>query len=561
MKYFILSVLLFVLLNATESQDISVAPVNKEFLDFMDGYNNVKSIIQETHATGIAPSPFTYNFLNDTTIKQYNAQEIPSIYDLRNIEDGAYLTAVKDQGTSGTCWAFATYGSFESYILQQYALYYDFSEQNLATCHGFEWEPDFGGNFSMPVAYFSRHAGPISEADDSYSEPTNNDDCINNLVPPLYIEKALFLPGLHNTAYNINQIKQAIMDYGALAINMYYNSLYYNPQDYTYYYNDNELTNHAVILIGWDDNKTVTGGSDSPTSTGAWIARNSWGEEWGEDGFFYISYEDNKALKSIVFFPSLVNFTSNSLVYLYDESGMTGSYGFGTNDGYGLVKYIPGNDEILKRIGTYATSDFTILNIEVYDNFDGKNLSNLMASKYNVTCEHSGYYTIELDDDISLNHNDDYYIKVYYHTPNHIFPLPREFRIITYNGDTPIEEPGNCWTSYNGNTWTSLGMGTNHEWDLCIKAYTTIESIPSSIENEDMALSTCYFYPNPTNGILNFNTFIKQLKIYNITGSCLMTLNNPELTIDLSYLPEGYYIIVYKTMDQHVYKSKITIVH
>ncbi len=559
MKNLILSVLLLVALSYAESQEISVAPINQEFLDFMDSYNSVKSGTQNGYYTGLTPSPFTFHFSSDTTNERYNAIDLPSLYDLRSVEDGAFLSTVKNQGTSGTCWAFAVYGSSESYILQQYTVNYDFSEQNLATCHGFDWEPDFGGNFLMPMAYFSRHAGPIAEYDDPYAEPTNGSVCINNLDPPVFIEKAFFLPGSRDRAYTLNQIKQALIDYGALAVNLYYNSLYYNPNDYTYFYNNYDLTNHAVIIIGWDDDKIVTGGSDSPTSPGAWIARNSWGDSWGEDGFFYISYEDTRALKSIAYFPSFVSVTSNSHVYYYDETGMTGSYGYGTDTGYGLVKFIPDYNENIERIGTYVTTDNTILSIEIYDNFDGTNLSDLLGRIDNITCEHCGYYTFELDEIIPIYYNNDYYIKIQYYSPNYYFPIPREFRIMTYNENTPIEEPGKCWTSINGVSWTSIGLGTNHEWDLCIKAYTTIESASSL--NYDTELKNNLFYPNPTTGVLNFDTPVQQIKIFNLSGLCVMTINNPVHKINLSQLQNGYYIIAYTTDNQLVYNHRISIAH
>ena len=57
----------------------------------------------------------------------------------------------------------------------------------------------------------------------------------------------------------------------------------------TYVYNnDNSTCNHAVALVGWNDSIAIPGAP----GTGAWIVKNSWGENWGDNGVYYISYED-----------------------------------------------------------------------------------------------------------------------------------------------------------------------------------------------------------------------------------------------------------------------------
>ena len=76
---------------------------------------------------------------------------------------------------------------------------------------------------------------------------------------------------------------------------------YYNPYTYAYSYPGSAGVNHAVTLIGWDDNysRENFNSASNVTSNGAWIARNSWGDDWGEAGYFYISYE-NKCNYNIV---------------------------------------------------------------------------------------------------------------------------------------------------------------------------------------------------------------------------------------------------------------------
>lgn len=460
------------------AQEISVAPVKEEFLQYIENKknNNLKSTTIEGHAMGLIPTPFNFHFSETST--KLKAEDLPSSYDLRVIKGGAYLTSVKNQGQSGTCWTFGTYGSIESYLLkqdslEQDSLKYDFSEQNLATCHGFDYAPNEGGTALMAASYFSRHYGPITEEDDPYTKPDESSSCRGNLTPSMYIEQAVYLPGSQEETYDIAQIKQAIIDYGALYVNMYYDTVYYNSTDYTYFYPGTEYTDHAVVLVGWNDSIIVSGGDSIPDSPGAWIIKNSWGENWGDNGFFYISYKDSVALSTIVYFPSAVEYNSNVNTYYYDECGMVTALGTGEYPSYALIKFTPNNNEYLKKIGTYLYSDNCTLNIEIYDNFNGDSLSNYLGGKKNITCSYPGYKTIELEDAISLSNKDDFYIKIYCYNPELGYIIPVEYKEEYYSQNTTIENIGKCWIGLDGDTILSLGKDTDYEYDLCINAYTT----------------------------------------------------------------------------------------
>lgn len=121
------------------------------------------------------------------------SQTLPQSYDLRTT---GLMTPVKDQGSCGACWAFATAASIESGWLKQGFTYGIISEDNLIDCHLFDESPCTGGSFYMSNALFSRHGGPVSLTDDPYTPAVTN--CTNNLpfppLPPALVEDMWFIP-------------------------------------------------------------------------------------------------------------------------------------------------------------------------------------------------------------------------------------------------------------------------------------------------------------------------------------------------------------------------------
>ena len=202
----------------------------------------------------------------------------PVSFDLRTSGD---VTSVKDQGQLGSCWAFATYGSLESTILVDGGALTDLSENHLKNYHGFDWTPAEGGNYFMSQAYLSRWDGPVSESDDPYHD---RDDRPSPGGPPQYYVREML------EFDTDSELKTGLMTYGAIGTVMYVDNNYYNATTHTYYYGGTASANHAVTMVGWDDSKTVPGAPGA----GAWLIQNSWGAEWGEGGYFWLSYSDSR---------------------------------------------------------------------------------------------------------------------------------------------------------------------------------------------------------------------------------------------------------------------------
>ena len=134
------------------SRRIVLAPENPKFTE----YKNRKLVYQtiqspNRHKSGFLPSPVNLNHLKNTSVAAVYASastSIPTSYDLRTLNR---VTPVKDQGTAGVCWVFATYGSLESYLMPEET--WSFSENNLKNLlssangqQGFDRDPNDGGD-------------------------------------------------------------------------------------------------------------------------------------------------------------------------------------------------------------------------------------------------------------------------------------------------------------------------------------------------------------------------------------------------------------------------------
>ena len=204
-------------------------------------------------------------------------EDLPDNFDWRTL-DGC--TPVKNQGGCGSCWAFAAMGVAESQYLIQSGETLDFSEQWLVSCteagscdggwHGAAF------NYMIDTADAKGLSGtPLEEnfpyeADDVDCDFTDGDRYL--------------LTSWAGITENIDAMKEAIMTYGPIAVSIYAEDLF---QCYVGGIFDADISgssNHAVVLVGWDD----TQGSE-----GVWYLRNSWGTGWGENGYMRIEYGSN----------------------------------------------------------------------------------------------------------------------------------------------------------------------------------------------------------------------------------------------------------------------------
>jgi len=269
------------------------------------------------HAFGIMTER-TLNIHPDENSMKPVVMDIPEYFNWMDFEGQDWTTPAKEQGNCGSCWDFAALGALEVVLNikeNNSDLDVDLSEQYVLSClpaagsckGGSSWETFYyilsnktSGNFCngiIPESCF-----PYRAVDKwgfngyYYEEPVLCDEKCENwesfLIPILDYE--YWLPDGSNEDREI--IKTQIMEYGPVATYMmvtYYihgkdNFIewgleHHDPDEYYSSSQHFDTINHAVVIMGWKDDPTIENG-------GYWICKNSWGSDWGYNGFFNIEY-------------------------------------------------------------------------------------------------------------------------------------------------------------------------------------------------------------------------------------------------------------------------------
>jgi C1A family cysteine protease len=475
---FFVSVLISSVLGA--DNDVSFAPPNPAFLEYIETVAIEGEVTQAagTRATGLIPSPVDLSHLIGRRSFRAVVTAAPSSYDLRTL---GRVTSVKDQGACGSCWAFATYGSMESSILTENGENWDFSENHLKNKSGFTGGPCAGGNAYMSMAYMARWTGPVAEEDDPY--PQDEADLLRGispkgLTPKKHLQEALFIPGMAGPADTEN-IKQAVMTYGGVNTGIYMDGNYlrgYGP--YTTYYFDglhgSNGAGHAVVIVGWDDNFDRNSFKYIPPGDGAFIAKNSWGTAWGEEGYFHISYYDSNVGKENAVFHSAEDITNYDRVYEYDFLGWTTDAGFGSDTAwFSNVFTAKGQDELL-AVSFYTAALDSTYSLYIYKNVISDPTSGrlVLAQTATTPLALAGYHTIPLDVPVSLAKGQRFSVVIKLTTPDYLYPITIENYIPVYHRNAR-SDPGQSYISRDGVKWKDLTLlpWAPPEPNVCLKAF------------------------------------------------------------------------------------------
>jgi C1A family cysteine protease len=207
------------------------------------------------------------------------------------------VTPVKNQGSCGSCWAFCAAGAMESQVLIRSGLETDISEQAVLSCNAAGDGCD-GGWMSTAYDLWIDH-GAVAEECMPY-HAVDTDACIQGSCDVLAT-----LDGYYYVGENIDDIKQAVLD-GPVAVAIAVCGGFGSYTGGCYDETCSEI-NHGVVIVGWDD--TMCG-------DGAWIIKNSWGPDWGVNGYMYIKY----GACSVGYGAEALTYTPGQTVHFFHDS-------------------------------------------------------------------------------------------------------------------------------------------------------------------------------------------------------------------------------------------------
>lgn len=188
-----------------------------------------------------------------------------------------YHTPPKDQLACGSCWDFAMVGAVEGLLKMIYGTDEDLSEQQILDCN--PWGYDCSGgwfNYGMFI-------DPGAETESCYPYVGYVTPCDESCPNLYFIRDWAFVTGYPNPS--IDNIKMAIMKYGSVSVAVYVTGAFQGYSGGVFNNCTTGPVNHGVVLCGWDDNLGPSG---------AWRLKNSWGTDWGEGGYMWITYGCNR---------------------------------------------------------------------------------------------------------------------------------------------------------------------------------------------------------------------------------------------------------------------------
>ena len=339
-----------------------------------------------------------------------NVTTLPSRYDSR---DWGWVSSIKEQGWMGSCWTFGMIGALESALLRVTGIRTDLSENNMQdtmikySIYG-DLELEEGAMNTVAASYLLSWLGAFTQNLDSYDEMGKISPVITT-TQDIHVQDVIFIA--NDEIPNGTKLKEAIMKYGSINVNYYGQSqydevsLYYNTETYAQYVDVPTKQNHAVSVVGWDDNFPKEKFLTPPPGDGAWIVKNSWDTNWGDNGYLYVSYYDKSFVQcgpgelnghaTAVILENTLPYNKNyQYVIPWDGSFLHGAETVSYMNVFEALE-----NDLIAAVGTFFEKSGDNYTVEIYVN-DELKLTQNGVSPY------IGYHTIKLNEYVPIKEGD-----------------------------------------------------------------------------------------------------------------------------------------------------------
>lgn len=435
----------------------------------------------------------------DVLPKVPSLTEVPVRFDLR---EWAALTPVNKQGSLGSCWAVALTDSLESKIMiegeerLELSIYNMIVQTSNAYANSFDREHGGGGMAEIGLAYLTGWKGPVLEQVDPYYDNGDEYRLTTNVRPVKLVQGVILFPNRKHALDN-DLYKQHLIEHGAIYIAMWKGTpstydKFYNQETFAWYYPHDHLTpegnGHAVTIVGWDDDfpREYFNPENLPPGNGAFIVRNTKGEEWGSltpghdmGGYFFMSYYDTKLGQTMYGYPNetgAVGFArvddvgTYDYIYQHDTLGYNDRYHPYANEVSMRNDFVVGlgQNERLSAVSFYTLEEDVRYEVWLYRNVQGADSYGTRTKVSSGSVEVPGYYTVDLDSEVELNLREKIAVEVKLISNKHV-----SFAMDSASGysSTNSEYKPNTSFIYLKGKWVDLHSKTE-KGKACIKVFT-----------------------------------------------------------------------------------------
>lgn len=489
---------------AEEKNTSGLSLFTREFVRQNNGLNHYQYLsesgnVLDFHSDSISPK------------KKKSTATLPISYDARQEQA---VTDIKDQGVTGACWAFSALKSLESSSIRKGITSLnntDFSENHLAwyTYHGITdpTSPLYGDTNKIdsydniynqggaPIDSMSILAnwwGAAKEQDAPFQADTIQDvkEMTTNMESADESLRTKSTVHFTNASYyddaDIATKKQAIMDNGSMSVALYFNNndVYQKNGEYSVYQNfyDSEDANHCVTIVGWDDNFSSFKTTPSQ-GNGAWLIANSYGSDWGKNGYYWVSYYDTSLCEFITYEADTTNNYDTN--YQYDGAGFESGF-IGENEDITFANVFTNTSSSPQKISAaafYTLTDGQEYQISIYRNLKTKNPTDgIQMTDCNTrgTVTYNGYHTIPLEKSIIVAPGESFSVVTTFVNNQTTIYVPVEGTGTSKNSSKSFgsqagqsfiyDTDRNSWIDTTKYTESGIG-GTKNLNNVCLKAF------------------------------------------------------------------------------------------